>query len=627
MVKLPSAIAACLCMALAFASPRLLAAEGLLKDPGFEGGTRQVGDCTRVRGSLPLNWSDNSCWHTEAQVSYEPVPLPARSGRALKVSLSRGRFQLVQPIELPLDAQLRAGVWMRADPPMVVKVGLRQSGPPYQEHGVRTLRIQDAWTWVEATSATHGLWDQAGRQALFLVTSATPGNLWLDEASLKVSPSTLSLPPMEVPPAYFGTHVHHAVNLKSAQAESGAGAVRIWDSSQSQWFQVQKRRPRPGQKNHEWGALDERVSLASQKGQELLMVLGGYAPAWASMPEGANEASLPECHRCSENPTRLSDWQNWVADVAGRYKGRSIRAWETWNEPNFPPKHPWCPDEQACRSGLGSFYKGTPEQLLVLQNEAARIVRQVDPGAWVVSPGISHHHRNYLDYFLRIGGGREVDAIGYHFYLEGLPESLMPHALSIRLLMKDHGVGGKPLWNTEGGVPVASPESDPAGAGRSTARPALAEQGGAGCGLPGPVHGGRMGGGCGAVLPLRLGWSARVGQRTHPAQSQHQRHRGREARWPGLSPGAGLDERAQARAHGNRAGPGLVASHLARRAGAGVSHRVVPGSAFWLAGHGAGPGRCQPPMRHRRRLLIREAGRRGGGGSPAGVHRTLSVGP
>ena len=315
MVKLPSAIAACLCMALAFASPRLLAAEGLLKDPGFEGGTRQVGDCTRVRGSLPLNWSDNSCWHTEAQVSYEPVPLPARSGRALKVSLSRGRFQLVQPIELPLDAQLRAGVWMRADPPMVVKVGLRQSGPPYQEHGVRTLRIQDAWTWVEATSATHGLWDQAGRQALFLVTSATPGNLWLDEASLKVSPSTLSLPPMEVPPAYFGTHVHHAVNLKSAQAESGAGAVRIWDSSQSQWFQVQKRRPRPGQKNHEWGALDERVSLASQKGQELLMVLGGYAPAWASMPEGANEASLPECHRCSENPTRLSDWQNWVAGV------------------------------------------------------------------------------------------------------------------------------------------------------------------------------------------------------------------------------------------------------------------------------------------------------------------------
>lgn len=463
MVKLPSAIAACLCMGLALASPWSLAAEGLLKDPGFEGGTRQVGDCTRVRGSLPLNWSDNSCWHTEAQVTYEPVPLPARSGRALKVSLSRGRFQLVQPFELPLDAQLRAGVWMRADPPMVVKVGLRQSGPPYQEHGVRTLRIQDEWTWVEATSATHGLWDRAGRQALFLVTSATPGNLWLDEASLKVAPSTLTLPPMEVPPAYFGTHVHHAVNLKSAQAESGAGAVRIWDSSQSQWFQVQKRRPRPGQKNHEWGALDERVSLASQKGQDLLMVLGGYAPAWASMPEGANEALLPECHRCSENPTRLSDWQNWVADVAGRYKGRSIRAWETWNEPNFPPKHPWCPDEQACRSGLGSFYKGTPEQLLVLQNEAARIVRQVDPGAWVVSPGISHHHRNYLDYFLRIGGGREVDAIGYHFYLEGLPESLMPHALSIRLLMKDHGLGSKPLWNTEGGVPVVSPEFDPAG--------------------------------------------------------------------------------------------------------------------------------------------------------------------
>lgn len=466
MLKVSFVVAWCLWAGLACALPNSSATSSavssLLKDPGFDGGTRQLGDCTRVRGNLPLDWSDNSCWNTRSSVTYEQVPLPVRSGRAIKVTLTRGLFQLVQPVLLPVDSQLQAGVWMRADTPMVVKVGLRQSGPPYQEYGVRSMRVTDAWTWVEASTATHGLWDQAGRQALFLISSASPGALWLDEASLKGAASDLVLPAAEVPPSYFGTHVHHSVNLRSAQAESGAGAVRIWDSSQSQWFQVQKRRPRQGQRNHEWGALDERVNLASQKGQALLMVLGGYAPAWASMSEDASEDHLPDCHRCSETPRRMSDWQNWVSDVVGRYKGRSIRAWETWNEPNFPPQHPWCPDEQACRSGLGSFYNGTPEQLLALQNEAARIVRQLDPQAWMVSPGISHHHRNYLDYFLRIGGGREVDAVGYHFYLEGPPELLMPHALAIRLLMKDHGVGTKPLWNTEGGVPGVALDLDPA---------------------------------------------------------------------------------------------------------------------------------------------------------------------
>lgn len=433
-----------------------------LQDAGFEGGTRQVSGCTRVTGSLPMAWQDNSCWQPQSRIAYEPSVTPSRSGRAVKVTLGDGLFQLTQPQTLKPDSHYRQGIWLRAQKPMVVKLSLRQASAPYMDYGARTVLIEDEWTQVQVSSFTNGLWDTDSRQAMFIISSATPGTLWIDDASLQVAPRALALPPNAVPATYFGTHVMQTVNVRTGMAESKAGSVRIWDSAQSQWHQVQKERPKGPQRRYQWSTLDERVAQAERNHQKLLMVVGGYAPAWASMAEDADLNDLPDCFRCDESPRRPADWQAWVGDLTARYKGRSIDSWEIWNEPNFPPRHPWCPDAGACRSGLGSGYRGTPEQLLALQDEAARIIRQADPAAKVVSAGVSYHHRNYFDYFLRIGGGRQADAIGYHLYAEGPPELSMPHVLALRGLMQDHGVGGKPLWNTESGISEISLDIDPA---------------------------------------------------------------------------------------------------------------------------------------------------------------------
>lgn len=437
-------------------------AVSILKDGGFDGATRQLADCTRVSGSLPMSWGDNSCWHPLARVSYEAVVAPARSGKALQVTLSEGVFQLVQHVTMPVDSHLRAGIWVRAQSPMMVKVSVRQGGAPYLEYGARTLRVGDEWTWLDVSAFSHGLWEQSSRQAVFMVSSATPGILWVDDASLIGKVQPLSLPKGEVPVTFFGTHIMHARNVKGGLVDSQAGAVRIWDSSESQWFQVQKSRPQGGKRTYQWGTLDDRVLQAERQGTDLLMVLGGYAPAWASLSEDADIEGLSDCYRCDETPRRLGDWQNWVSDLVGRYNGRAIRSWEIWNEPNFPPRHPWCPSTDACRSGLGSGYRGTPEQLLELQNEAIRLIRQIDATAQVVTAGISYHHRNYLDYFLRIGGGKKADAIGYHIYQEGPPELLMPHVLALRGLMQDHGLANKPLWSTESAISEIALDLDPA---------------------------------------------------------------------------------------------------------------------------------------------------------------------
>ena len=152
-----------LSLSLMGASAQAQIAPGPLKDGGFEGGSRQLGDCSRVQGSLPMNWSDNSCWQAQSRIEYETTIAPARSGRALMVRLTQGVFQLVQPQTLVPDAQYRVGVWLRAQSPMVVKLSLRQSGPPYLEYGARTVRVIDEWVRVEVAAFSHGLWESSSR--------------------------------------------------------------------------------------------------------------------------------------------------------------------------------------------------------------------------------------------------------------------------------------------------------------------------------------------------------------------------------------------------------------------------------------------------------------------------------
>lgn len=433
-----------------------------LVDGGFEGATQSAGRCDRIDGNLPMAWSDNSCWNRGARVLYEPTVSPSRSGKSLMVTLSGGTFQLVQGVRLEPSARHHVSVWLRAERPMVVKLSLRMAASPYMDVAARSVRVDDRWTRVEVSGYSHGLWAPDLRDALFMVSSSTPGVVWVDEAAMKVERLPLTLPLVEVPAAFFGTHIMHQLNVSSGMVESTAGSVRIWDSHKAQWHQVQRMAPTAKRRDYDWSALDERVRLAEKRSVPLLMVLGGYAPAWASLPEGADVRDAPDCFRCDQTPSRLSDWTSWVSDVVGRYRGRSIKAWEIWNEPSFPRDHVLCPSADSCRSGLGSMYRGTPEQLLALQDSAAAIIKRQDPDALVVSPGVSYHHRNFLDHYLDIGGGRSADVIGYHLYVDGVPELMMAHVLGVRAIMRDHGLDQKPLWNTESAISEINLDLDPA---------------------------------------------------------------------------------------------------------------------------------------------------------------------
>jgi hypothetical protein len=131
----------------------------------------------------------------------------------------------------------------------------------------------------------------------------------------------------------------------------------------------------------------------------------------------------------------MEDWRNYVKTVATRYKGR-IHDWEIWNEPNRPQS-----------------WTGSVDTLVEMTRDAATILKQIDPTNVVVSPAATETRGlAYLDAYLAKGGGKYVDAIGFHFYVGSEPpEAMVTLIAGVERILAKHGLSSKPLWNTEAG--------------------------------------------------------------------------------------------------------------------------------------------------------------------------------
>jgi hypothetical protein len=238
----------------------------------------------------------------------------------------------------------------------------------------------------------------------------------------------LQSPKVAIPSSYFGLHIHHlAYPVPTPWPNMPVPQWRLWDADVT-WPDLE---PSKGQWRFE--KLDGYVSLAQQHGTGILLPLGG-SPRWASAHPNLSSNYYPGF---TAEPANLEDWRNFVSTVALRYKGR-IRAYEIWNEPN-----------------LQEFWTGSMDQMLALTKEASQIIHTVDPSAIVVSPAATADYGiPWVAEFLKKGGGRYVDVVGFHFYVNPhtlLPEDMVPVIQRVRQVMSDNGAGNKPLWNTETG--------------------------------------------------------------------------------------------------------------------------------------------------------------------------------
>jgi hypothetical protein len=228
----------------------------------------------------------------------------------------------------------------------------------------------------------------------------------------------------------FGLHVH-GVARGGDWPGIEFGYIRLWDAGVA-WRDLE-----PVKDGWKFSVLDRYVDEAQKHGVKVLLTLG-QTPKWA--------AAQPDVHSpygdgASSDPRSMDDWRNYVETLARRYKGR-IHAWEIWNEVN-----------------VKQFYVGEFARLAEMERIAAEVLKLIDPANIVLTPSVQGGAYRQLDAYFQVGGGRHADAISYHFYaLTEEPEILPERIRKVREVMAGHGLGNKPLWNTEIGWLI--PNSD-----------------------------------------------------------------------------------------------------------------------------------------------------------------------
>jgi hypothetical protein len=198
------------------------------------------------------------------------------------------------------------------------------------------------------------------------------------------------------------------------------------------------------------------VNVALGRGLNVLVDVA-HAPDWAR----------------PDDPTLLGDPEAFGAflrDLVPFLAGK-VDAWQIWNEPNlidFP----------------GRIID--PEGYLALVREAVPAIREADPSARIVSPGMAPNSMMFPDlaldddwYFETLFGLNEGEAVGYfdviavHAYGAGnspdtywpgnpaeapgwndAPEFYFRHVEEYRRILAGLGLGNKPVWFTEMGWPT-----------------------------------------------------------------------------------------------------------------------------------------------------------------------------
>jgi hypothetical protein len=337
-----------------------------------------------------------------------------------------GEVHLIAPYSFSNGKTYHISAYLRSDVPTPVQFFLRSDAPPWQPVATTTVTVGTTWQKVDLEGAYTT--DATGSVRVSIPGSS--GTVWIDEMTIsEVTQNDLApVTSAPVPDTLFGMHVNR-LGTHFNWPGLGTKMVRLWDIGTT-WRDI---KPTAGAWDFSSGGgqrLDMYVDYVRKNEPQASMIYTlGQTPTWASSaPTEMGGYGLGAANA----PRDMNDWRDYVRTLAKRYAGR-IRYWELWNEPDY-----------------AGNYVGSMSSLV----EMARIAREellaADPGNVLVGPGFSGDQgMNGLDVFLTAGGGQYIDKVGFHWYYSNNPESLVSRIDNVRNILKVHGIGDKPLWNTE----------------------------------------------------------------------------------------------------------------------------------------------------------------------------------
>jgi phospholipase C len=289
---------------------------------------------------------------------------------------------------------------------------------------------------------------QSPRPPLVLPTEPKPGPASIAPGAEALQPSFFAMTtvdPADYPKLTFGTLAH---------PEIGAWA----------WIERSKG-------SYDFTLFDKYVSDAMAHGLvdstntvSLAITLGSTPPWAAADPRSC--ATVRGVARCTSGPANIQDWSNFITAVMNHYNGVTephVRYYELWNEVN-----------------INLFWTGTQTDMLNLAKAAYPIIH-ADPHSMLLTPSVAGPVGNraktsgttWMAGYLDAGGAQYADGGAFHGYIgeqKGvtpfpMPEedstsgctkfttcygSIVTKATLMRQVFDQHGLAGKPMFDTEG---------------------------------------------------------------------------------------------------------------------------------------------------------------------------------
>lgn len=277
----------------------------------------------------------------------------------LNPSLTRGERYTV-------SVQLKAS--SASNRPVIARLELREWWFPYMPHGLKEVAVPSDGQWHTYTLVGYAPLLNRPRDGETLAPEVTYGGVFVHLAST----GTLAIDNVSVvadvqtpladigvtrrdrlgqliPKTYFGMHVHgHEPNWPSIG--SAIGTDRLWDSAGTQWADIMANPAAP-----DWREFDKRVLRAAQHGAEVIVVLGGNVPGYATSDPNAQAPGCSAYYDKDRNVGKGSSappledqanggstaWANWVTAIASHVRDlertagkKLVQNWEVWNEPD-----------------------------------------------------------------------------------------------------------------------------------------------------------------------------------------------------------------------------------------------------------------------------------------------------
>ncbi len=199
-----------------------------------------------------------------------------------------------------------------------------------------------------------------------------------------------------MPSPAYGVHVflwgHPDTTQRDLRLAKEAGFSFV--KQRFEWRDIE----RDGKGKFEWSEPDRIVREVAAAGLAIVARLDNQ-PKWARK-DNLFPGTGP--------PASLSDWRDFAAQLASRYRGR-IAAYEIWNEPNLDRE--WANSTPSAR------------EYVALLKTSYQAIKKADPDAEVISAGLSPTTSDgpearpdgvFLEEMYRAGLGEAFDMLGVH---------------------------------------------------------------------------------------------------------------------------------------------------------------------------------------------------------------------